>query len=179
MILNIKKKFDKKKKIKLQIIFGLTKAVPKLNLTLAPLNINSNNLLLEFNQYKNLFFEDKYIINTVLYFNILQPFLLINKIKFYFLFYLLNKNSQTNNFQNLFLNLFFSIFINKFIILNKKIENKNNDLNFDNFYYKFGNINNKKLLYFTLNDKSKNYCIYINESNILKKIKNYKHLFIK
>ena len=77
-----KQKFNKKKKIKLQIIFGLTKAVPKLNLTLAPLNINCNNLLLEFNQYKNIFIEDKYCINTSLIFNTLTPLLIINKIKF-------------------------------------------------------------------------------------------------
>lgn len=161
-----KQKFNKKKKIKLQIIFGLTKAVPKLNLTLAPLNINCNNLLLEFNQYKNIFIEDKYCINTSLIFNTLTPLLIINKIKFSYIWNLIKTLYLNNNI----INIFFILIVNN-LLKNNLNENFILNCNSNKVYYKF---NTNCIPFIFYNTKN---LIIINEINLLKNIKNFKYLY--
>lgn len=155
-------------KINIKLTVGLIKAAPKLNLTLAPLNINTNNLLTEFNQYliNTVVLEDKYLIDTNLVINKTynNVFLLIKKLN-YICFLKCVRNFKLNSINSQIFSMILYYILNTFLIKSEIIDLKV----LTQYFIIIKNINYKYFFYM------KTFYI-LNESIVLKNLKCFLNL---
>lgn len=117
------------KQIKIQFQLGLTKLTPKLNLTLAPLGINTTQLIQEFNKLNYNLLDESYILNCVFLYNLNTNF--YNLVVKYYLF------KQLFNYFNLIFDnkeeiIFFLSFL-KNQYNNNFFYNQQKKINIDNY----------------------------------------------
>ena len=138
------------KVLKLKLVLGQIKGTPKLNLTLAPLNINLNNLLIEMNKQSFSFLDVGYLSNFYLILNTKNfvTTLIFKNLDFFFIIKNFFNNRKTIDIY-IFLTFLYFFFLNRF---NKFIEfnciaSLSNKFNF----FFFVNYNNDNLSTFICN----------------------------